>query len=181
MCDTCAKAFPEVIPSYRKSKGLVFFRKTCVICDSIRKATYPRRKETDPKKLQARRVKGSEYAKQLRSSKNPYDIALVIKQDSNGGDAKRGWTNDLTTDWIMELLGKGCCYCGETSGKLTLDRVDNSLPHITSNVVPACIRCNLTRKNMPYLAWLVVAKGMREARELGLFGDWRGGGNTVKE
>jgi len=57
---------------------------------------------------------------------------------------------------------------------MTLDRIDNDKGHTQDNVVPACIRCNYARRSMPYEAWLVVAKGMREAREQGLFGDWTG-------
>jgi hypothetical protein len=57
---------------------------------------------------------------------------------------------------------------------MTLDRIDNDKGHTEDNVVPACIRCNYTRRSMPYEAWLVVAKGMREARERGLFGEWTG-------
>jgi len=58
---------------------------------------------------------------------------------------------------------------------MTLDRKDNDVGHVKDNVVPACVRCNYTRGDMPFDAWLVVAAGMRQAREKGLFGDWRPG------
>jgi hypothetical protein len=57
---------------------------------------------------------------------------------------------------------------------MTLDRVDNSIGHIKSNVVPACTRCNYTRRDMPYEAWLLIAKSMRKAREAGMFDNWTG-------
>lgn len=57
---------------------------------------------------------------------------------------------------------------------MTLDRIDNDKGHTQDNVVPACIRCNYVRKNMPYEAWIVVAEGMRKAREAGLFEGWSG-------
>jgi hypothetical protein len=57
---------------------------------------------------------------------------------------------------------------------MTVDRVDNDLGHLQSNVVPACVRCNHVRGQMPYEAWLMVAPGMRAAREAGLFGGWDG-------
>jgi len=57
---------------------------------------------------------------------------------------------------------------------MTLDRIDDAKGHTADNVVPACIRCNYARRDMPYKAWLVVAKAMRKARALGLFGNWTG-------
>jgi hypothetical protein len=56
----------------------------------------------------------------------------------------------------------------------TLDRIDNSKGHTRDNVVPACIRCNYARRNMPYEAWLCLTDGMKRARELGLFKEWTG-------
>lgn len=58
---------------------------------------------------------------------------------------------------------------------MTLDRIDNSLGHLQSNVLPSCERCNMVRRDMPFPAWLVVSKGMKEAYESGLFEGWVGG------
>jgi hypothetical protein len=55
---------------------------------------------------------------------------------------------------------------------MTLDRKDNSIGHLLDNVVPCCIRCNYIRRDMPFEAWLIVATGIRKAKELGLFGTW---------
>lgn len=56
---------------------------------------------------------------------------------------------------------------------MTLDRKDNTIGHVQSNVVPACYRCNLTRGDMPYEAWVYLIDGMRLAREAGAFGNWK--------
>lgn len=90
--------------------------------------------------------------------------------------AKADRENDLSHEFVLEQFEKSCTYCGATQDeiRLTLDRVDNSLGHLKTNVVPACRRCNFIRRDMPFEAWLVVAKGMRKAREKGLFGDWKG-------
>ena len=98
----------------------------------------------------------------------------AIYADSRKSDRRIGRVNDLTREFIQERLQKGCSYCGTSDLRMTLDRIDNTKGHTQDNVVPACIRCNYTRKDMPYEAWLIVAKGMREAREAGLFGDWTG-------
>jgi len=80
----------------------------------------------------------------------------------------------LTKGFIAEQVAKGCLYCGESEIRMTLDRICNEKGHTQDNVMPACIRCNYTRRDMPHEAWLVVAKGMREAREAGLFNGWTG-------
>jgi len=98
----------------------------------------------------------------------------VIWKDTRAADLKRNRQNDLTKDFIAEQIAKGCSYCGEKDLRMTLDRIDNTLGHLQTNVVPACIRCNYVRKNMPYKAWLVVAQAMKQAREHGLFGNWTG-------
>lgn len=97
-----------------------------------------------------------------------------IVQDSKKSDRKKGLKNDLTPEFVAALIRNGCCYCGELKLKMTLDRVDNSLGHLQSNVVPACIRCNFMRRDMPYAAWYALMKTVREVREKGLFGDWTG-------
>ena len=102
------------------------------------------------------------------------DVVRTIRVDTRSSDRKAGLENDLTREFIAAEVAKGCFYCGESKIRMTLDRIDNNLGHLMTNVVPACIRCNYTRKDMPYEAWLVVAKGMREAREGGLFSGWTG-------
>ncbi len=100
------------------------------------------------------------------------DVARFILRDARRADALRGRTCDLTKERIEALIAEGCRYCGETELRMTLDRVDNARGHTSENVVPACIRCNYARRDMPYEAWLCLAAGMRRARELGLFGGW---------
>jgi hypothetical protein len=101
--------------------------------------------------------------------------AQAILADARRADRKRGRECDLDLDFIRAAVGAPCVYCGETEIRMTLDRVDNSLGHAKANVVGACERCNYLRRDMPYEAWLVVALGMRAARERGLFGTWTGG------
>ncbi len=102
------------------------------------------------------------------------DVARFILREARGSDTLRGQTCELTKAEIEQLITRGCCYCGETELRMTLDRIDNHLGHKRDNVVPACIRCNYARRNMPYEAWLCLRDGMRRARELGLFKDWTG-------
>jgi hypothetical protein len=55
---------------------------------------------------------------------------------------------------------------------MTLDRIDNSIGHLMSNVNPCCYRCNYIRANMPYAAWLSIVPAIRATFELGLFAAW---------
>lgn len=102
--------------------------------------------------------------------------ARHVLRDCRGWDKKHGFTPDpeLTKKFVEDLLQQGCQYCEATHEqiRIALDRIDNRLGHGAKNVNPACVRCNLTRGNMPYAAWLEVVPGMRQAREKGLFGMW---------
>lgn len=148
--------------------------------------------ESDPKKLRIgangscrcrkclARVAREHYAKNKTSiqeksrahrQKNPVPYVLA---DCRKFDKRSGWVSDLTTRFVEELLSKPCSYCGEEEGRMSLDRIDNSIGHLQSNVVTSCLRCNYVRRDMPSEAWALVARGMREARERGLFGSWSG-------
>jgi hypothetical protein len=129
----------------------------CVVCEKAREY------ETNSENIRARVAR--------RRQANP---AAAIFHDARGSDRKRGLISDLTRDAIEKLIARSCTYCGETALRMTLDRIDNAIGHLTSNIVPACIRCNYLRGNMPYQAWLVLVPGVRQAREMGFFGGWTG-------
>jgi hypothetical protein len=97
-----------------------------------------------------------------------------VKADATRSDSKVDWTNDLTLKFVKNLIKDGCSYCGvdRMTAKMSLDRIDNSLPHNQNNVNSSCMECNLTRGSMPFEAWLEVAKGVRSAREKGLLDGW---------
>lgn len=72
----------------------------------------------------------------------------------------KGWDYDLTVDFIRNLLNSFCVYCGGMDS-LQLDRKDNAVGYVQTNVVPACKRCN-TVKSM-YLSYdqmMTVAKAL---------------------
>jgi hypothetical protein len=114
----------------------------------------------------------------LARSKKQNRAKFIVK-DSRNADKKAHprRENDLTVAFVEKLLAEsdGCLYCGETKLRMTADRIDNDLGHLQSNVNPSCIRCNVIRGKMPYVAWMLIVPAVREARILGLFGDWDGG------
>jgi len=166
VCSQCGVSKPIDLFRTRKVKDKLYYRKECKVCwNKYRTTRSPegqKRKDTRNCELTKARRKLTEKA------------YLFITTDAKRSDKKRGRDFDLDKDFVRLLVSQPCCYCGETELRMTLDRKDNFIGHLKSNVVPACIRCNYTRRNIPYDAWLVIAKGMKEAREAGLFGEWTG-------
>lgn len=120
-----------------------------------------------------RRCRSCEQERWYEWRANPSNLCRVIYKDISQRNRLLGTVGDLTIGDIAVVIKDGCSYCGEAHLRMTLDRIDNSTGYIKANVTSACIRCNLTRNSMPYEAWLCVAKGMKEAREKKLFGEWR--------
>jgi hypothetical protein len=76
---------------------------------------------------------------------------------------------------VENLIANGCIYCGETELRMTLDRINNDLGHLQTNVNASCRRCNWSRRDMPYAAWIRLVPEIRKIAEEGLFGDWHPG------
>ncbi len=126
----------------------------------------------DLEKKRAWQKRRNQMFSQMRAA--GVDVARFILREARRSDTLRGQTCDLSKQEIELLISQGCQYCGERDLRMTLDRIDNSKGHTRDNVVPACIRCNYARRDMPYEAWLCLTEGMRRARELGLFKGWTG-------
>jgi hypothetical protein len=107
------------------------------------------------------REKRHRWAKRRRQ--DPKFLPSIIWRDSRSSDKKLLRENDLDKDFIKDKISNGCFYCGETKIRMTLDRIDNSLGHLKTNVNPACMRCNYLRRDMPYDAWLFLVEGIRKA------------------
>lgn len=172
VCRKCGAKKPQEEFSFA---GNGYRRSNCKKCDSFLRQQRPRNLPTDIQR-QSRNTRNANRLKKERD--DPRHNAKFIYEDSRKSDRKHLRKNDLTKEFIKGEIEKGCSYCGETELRMTLDRIDNERGHTKDNVVPACIRCNYTRKDMPYEAWLVVATGMRAAQNQGLFGDWTGRART---
>jgi hypothetical protein len=132
---------------------------------------------TDEQKRR-RNDKSNERRRNLRT--DPARTAKFIILDTKDRDRRRGLENDLSFSFVDDLIKDGCSYCGETSIKMTVDRIDNDKGHRQDNVVPACYRCNMLRGNMPYDAWLNIVPAIRDTLVKGLFESWVGFGPWAK-
>jgi hypothetical protein len=102
-----------------------------------------------------------------------YEGARYLVRRLHVSDKYKGLECDLTVEFALGALKRGCTYCGRIEGVImTLDRLDNTKGHLMENVVPACFRCNVLKMDMPHEAWLTVLRGVREADKLNLFNGW---------
>lgn len=163
ICNSCGQLKPM---EAFESTGYKYRRRTCMRC---------RHQRTEENMSEEARARHKETLRKARRRLRDERPAVVICRDSRGSDKKAGrFGNDLDTDFVRDLISKGCTYCGEIEIRMTLDRIDNSLAHTKLNVIPACMRCNYARGGMPYEAWLFLIPGMKAARESGAFGTWTG-------
>ena len=83
----------------------------------------------------------------------------------NSSEAKCLWRRS-----IKEHFGCTCVYCGETYElhELTLDHVHprtHGGENITSNLVPACIKCNQGKGSSNWMEWMRQKYGFHPYRE----------------
>src|SRR6185437_15881112 len=142
-CATCKEQFPEEsFPAIKNRKDKHYRRSSCRSCESKARAG---RKFSPPSEQ-------SELRRKKRRT-NPIFRPKFIVQDSRKVDKRKGRKNDLTEQLVRELIDMGCFYCLRKSSRMTLDRIDNTIGHVSTNVLPCCWRCNSIRTNMPYEAW----------------------------
>ena len=173
-CAKCGIEKPRTTEHFLQTLG-GYWRSYCKPCHNRNGHERKRAKEKGCKESLEKH-----NARMRAKRRDPDLVPRHVYSDSRKSDQKRGFPNDLTFDFVCEVLAKGCSYCGETQLRMTLDRIDNATGHTQSNVNPSCIRCNYARGAMPYQAWLCLVPGMREAREKGLFLAWTGRARMVQ-
>jgi hypothetical protein len=123
-----------------------------------------------------KRAEAKSHAKQRFERANNINRHKYVYSEAHKQDRKHNRECDLDIEFVKNLISNGCTYCGRSPGqcKMTLDRVDNTLGHAKTNVVPACTNCNLTRGSMPYEPWVkFIAPAMRQANESGSLIGWK--------
>lgn len=168
-CTKCSNLFSSEDFTFRRRNGKITPKSWCKGC--AREHSRKGRKEGRHKQSAEATRRSIERAKLDRLSGRK--LGRFILEDTRRSDKKKGLANDLDRDFIDNIVAQPCAYCGANDARMTLDRIDNEVGHVKSNVTPSCYRCNLIRGSMPYEAWLNIVPAIRQTHELGLFGDWR--------
>ncbi len=141
------------------------FRTSCRSCENKRKQIQ--RSDTGKENRYKREL---QRAKEQRLDKKHRGKFIV--EDSRSIDRRKGLMNNISRDFVDDIIENGCSYCGDTTTTMTLDRIDNDIGHMVGNVVSCCYRCNIIRGNMPHEAWVSIVPAVKTAFQIGLFDSW---------
>lgn len=96
-----------------------------------------------------------------RSNKLPTDVAFTNRQFSvyRGAASKRGIIFDLSKDQFKDLINANYTYCGKPPSNFYksfrekvfyngIDRVDNDIGYVETNVVTCCAICNRMKRDL---------------------------------
>jgi len=64
------------------------------------------------------------------------------------GAIRRGYVFELTLSEFELFWDASCSYCNNTIIGIGLDRIDNNIGYINTNVVPCCTTCNWMKHSM---------------------------------
>lgn len=126
-------------------------------CGKIDVATTYQLKSKNPRKRLC------EDCARRRPRKDKQDKGLKSEHHNYRHNAlNKGLNFEITLGDFSELITKSCEYCGKEPlprGKHKalmngLDRVDNSLGYLLTNVVPCCTVCNMMKKGLTKLEFL---------------------------
>jgi hypothetical protein len=120
-------------------------------------------------RTECRRCQDGRTRKYHRDNRDRYML-----NNCRRGDRENGLATVITREDLRHLMVQACHYCGQNDGKVGVDRVDNSRGHSLENCVPCCIRCNCLKRDMPTVAWQFLVPYVKQAHDLGLFGEWIG-------
>lgn len=66
------------------------------------------------------------------------------------GALRRGHTFDITFEEFNKLWNIPCNYCKKPIAHIGIDRKDNSIGYVTSNIIPCCTTCNLMKGKLTH-------------------------------
>jgi len=93
--------------SFRKG-GKTYYRSRCKKCNTKRWNEWLKQ---NPEAVKANQDRQARLRKEQRGVFEEQD--KYIYWDSRKSDRKRGLKNDLSREFIRELISRGCVYCGE--------------------------------------------------------------------
>jgi len=96
----------------------------------------------------------------IKSKNIENKIIFKIFKEYNDGD--------LNINEFSYLISQPCFYCNNISNSWNdfkyngLDRLDNNLPHLKSNIVPCCKHCNYAKRNMSFIDFINHLQKLKE-------------------
>jgi len=112
---------------------------------SIKYRYYKKDKFTNKEIVYGRMSRPRRIMKSISESDNIRAKVSKMCSSYRIKDLKKVLFYNLDIDWFLENIAyKNCIYCGD-SENVGCDRIDNSIGHIKTNVVPCCYTCNVVR------------------------------------
>lgn len=109
-----------------------------------------------------------------KKRKIPEAARNALYQDYRKGAVSRGYSFELTIEQFEALTLDNCHYCGIAPSKTIkvksgamyiyngIDRVNNAIGYIESNVVSCCTDCNIAKASMTHDAYIALCKRVAE-------------------
>jgi hypothetical protein len=168
-CSICLIVKPLIPDNFHKEKSRhLGYSYNCKSCEKIRsKAKYLKNPRIFRYKEMTREEKDKKVLDALEYRKKPLGRALSLISAYRKIDRKKGQEFNLTTEFLISnIFSKSCIYCGDTE-KLGCDRINNSIGHITTNVVPSCKYCNIARMdNFTFEEMLIIGLAIKKVKEM---------------
>lgn len=109
----------------------------------------------------------ADYKKKKYAEYKAQDIihGRTIKEHKYHIYKSRAYTKEIpfeiTIDQFLELWQKPCTYCCSPIPTIGVDRVDNKLGYILTNIAPCCTTCNLMKRGMNSQDFIAHCKKIR--------------------
>lgn len=135
--NVCKECQSDDISLYNLKKSLYI----CKACD---------RKKKKERYLMNREAYLNQASARYKSADHSYGTkqwAIVTRAGLKHFDKKKNKypVCDLKNDDLLSIIKNPCVYCGDSIDRIGVDRIDNEIGHIKTNLVPSCYSCNSVR------------------------------------
>lgn len=127
---------------HKMKKGLMGVRSTCKECRKEEKKEYLKRDYV----IEKNKKYYLEHKKEIRDRCNKHRFTLNGQYHEYKKNAKRRKKDfNLSEEDCKPFFNGVCYYCGEEYNGLGIDRIDNEIGYVLTNLVPCCYRCNIMK------------------------------------
>lgn len=127
---------------HKMKKGLNGVRTTCKLCRKIEKEEYQSRDYVIEKNKKY--YQDNKETIRERTNKHRHTLNGQYHQYKKSAKKRGIEFNLLELDCLPYFNGL-CYYCNDKFTGVGIDRVDNSIGYIKTNLVPCCYRCNIMK------------------------------------